>query len=51
MCIRDSDYGVEDFEDTEYYEEPSDSDSDSDDDWDVDFDSWDSGDTDWGSDW
>ena len=45
------DYGVEDFEDTEYYEEPSDSDSDSDDDWDVDFDSWDSGDTDWGSDW
>ena len=44
------DYGVEDFEDTQYYEEPSDSDSSSDD-WDVDFGSWDSGDTDWGSDW
>ena len=41
-------YGVEDFSDTEYYHE---SDSSSDSSWDTDYDSWDSSDTDWSSDW
>ncbi|MCR5664106.1 MAG: zinc ribbon domain-containing protein [Oscillospiraceae bacterium] len=46
-----SSYGASDFSDTDYYQE-SDSSSDWDDsDWDSDYDSWDSSDTDWGSDW
>ena len=41
-------YGVGDFSDTEYYHE---SDSSSDSSWDIDYDSWDSSDTNWSSDW
>lgn len=41
-------YGVEDFADTEYYRE---NDSSSGSDWDYDYNSWDSGSTDWSSDW
>lgn len=52
-----SQYGVEDFSDSEYYSSSS---SDKNDNWssgwdssdfDTDYSSWDSGDTDWGSDW
>ena len=41
-------YGVEDFSDTQYYHEK---DSSSDSSWDTDYSNWDSGDTDWSSDW
>ena len=49
----DSSYGTSDFSDSDYYVEPSSDDSDwDDDDWDWDSsDSWDSGSTDWSSDW
>lgn len=43
----DADYGIEDFEDSPYYDDSS---SDSSSDSSI-FDSWDSNDTDWGSDW
>ena len=46
-----SDYGVSDFSQSDYYAPSSSSYDDDDDDWDSDWDSWDSGDTDWDSDW
>lgn len=51
----DSDYGTEDFEDTEYYYEAETDEDDWNDDWDDDdWDfggDWDAGDTDWNTDW